>query len=164
MGAAYKLLVFLEEPDVGVAAPVLWLSDGRLQSAGHFCQEGVHHVGAGLASDDSGPFGVLSFPSERSGVTFAAVAIRREVFEQVGGLSEVFPRAFNDVDFCFKIRMLGYRMVVTPKAVVYHFESLTRDPKVDESEVRKLYERWGYLISEPDDYLPLFWRQCHGVE
>ena len=159
-----ELLVFLEQPDVGVAVPVLWLSDGRLQSAGHFCQEGVHHVGAGLASDDSGPFGVLSFAAERSGVTFAAVAIRREVFEQAGGLSEVFPRAFNDVDFCFKLRMLGYRMIVTPKAVLYHFESLTRDPKVDASEVENLYTRWGFVLTEPDEYLPYFWRQCNGVE
>ena len=159
-----ELLIFLEQPDVGVAAPVLWLGDGRLQSAGHFCQEGVHHVGAGLAPDDSGPFGALSFAAERSGVTFAAVAIRREVFEQAGGLSEVFPRAFNDVDFCFKLRMLGYRMIVTPKAVLYHFESLTRDPKVADSEVQRLYERWGHIVNEPDEYLPHFWRQYYGVE
>ena len=159
-----ELLIFLEQPDVGAAAPVLRLGDGRLQSAGHFCQEGVHHVGAGLAPDDSGPFGALSFAAERSGVTFAAVAIRREVFEQAGGLSEVFPRAFNDVDFCFKVRMLGYRTIVTPKAVLYHFESLTRDPKVDASEVENLYSRWGFVLTEPDEYLPYFWRQCSGVE
>ena len=159
-----ELLVLLEQTDVGVVAPLLCLSDGRIQSAGHFFQEGAHHVGAGLASDDDGPFGVLSFASERSGATFAAVAIRREVYEQAGGLSEEFPRAFNDVDFCNKLSQLGYRTIVTPKAVVYHFESLTRDPKVDESEVRKLYERWGHVITEPDHYLPHFWRQCHGIE
>jgi len=159
-----QILPYLEEPDVGTVAPVLFLEDGRIQSAGHFFQDGAHHVGAGLAASDNGPFGILSFPAERSGATFAAVAIRREVYEQVGGLSEEFPRAFNDVDFCNKLAQLGFRTIVTPKAVLYHFESLTRDPKVDESEVRKLYERWRHVITAPDEYLPHFWRQCYGIE
>ena len=159
-----QILPYLEEPDVGTVAPVLFLEDGRIQSAGHFFQDGAHHVGAGLAASDNGPFGILSFPAERSGATFAAVAIRREVYEQVGGLSEEFPRAFNDVDFCNKLAQLGFRTIVTPKAVLYHFESLTRDPKVDESEVRKLYERWRHVINAPDEYLPHFWRQCYGLE
>lgn len=159
-----ELLAFLEEPDVAMVAPLLLLEDGRVQSAGHFFEDGAHHVGAGLAFDDPGPFGVMSFPSERSGATFAAVAIRRKVFETVGGLSEGFPRAFNDVDFGNKLRRNEYRIIFTPKAILHHFESLTRDPRVEEFEVRYLYQRWGSLINSRDEYLPSFWRQHYGLD
>ena len=158
-----QLVVLLEEPDVGMSAPLLLLEDGRIQSAGHFFEDGAHHVGAGLATSDPGPFGLLSFESERSGATFAAIAIRRDVFETVGGMFEGFPRAFNDVDFGNKLRLLGYRIVFTPKAVLHHFESLTRDPAVEEFEVQRLYQRWGSVVSRPDEYLPQFWRQHHGL-
>jgi GT2 family glycosyltransferase len=157
-----ELLVYLVEPDVGMTAPLLLLEDGRVQSAGHFFSDGTHHVGAGLAFGDAGPFGVLSFPSERSGATFAAVAVRREVYEAVGGLCEDFPRAFNDVDFGNKLRLEGYRIVLTPKAVLHHFESLTRDPRVEESEVRNVYRRWGSILSRRDEYLDSFWKQYYA--
>lgn len=159
-----ELLVYLEEPDVGMVAPLLLLEDGRVQSAGHFFDEGVHHVGAGLAFGDPGPFGVLSFPAERSGATFAAVAVRRDVFESVGGLCEDLPRAFNDVDFGNKIRRSGFRIIFTPRAVLHHFESLTRDSRVEEFEVNNLYRRWGSLVTDYDEYLPLFWRQQYAID
>ena len=159
-----ELLVHLDEPEVAMVAPLLLLEDGRVQSAGHFFEDGAHHVGAGLAFGDPGPFGVMSFASERSGATFAAVAIRRDIYETVGGLCEDFPRAFNDVDFGNKLRQNGFRIVFTPKAVLHHFESLTRDPRVEEFEVRNLYRRWGSLIAAPDEYLPSFWRQCYVLD
>lgn len=159
-----ELLVHIEEPDVAMVAPLLLLEDGRVQSAGHFFNDGAHHVGAGLAFGDPGPFGIMSFPSERSGATFAAVAIRRDVFESVGGLCEDFPRAFNDVDFGNKVRRAGFRIVFTPRAVLHHFESLTRDPRVEEFEVRNLYQRWGSWVSSDDEYLPSFWRQHYSLD
>lgn len=159
-----QLLTHLVEPDVGLVAPMLLLEDGRVQSAGHFFADGAHHVGAGLASTHPGPFGVLTFPSERSGATFAAVACRRSIYELVGGLHEGFPRAFNDVDFGNKLRLFGYRIIVDPTVRLYHFESLTRDPKVEESEVKLLYKRWGSTISSRDEYLPDFWRQAYGIQ
>lgn len=159
-----ELLVHLDEPDVAMVAPLLLLEDGRVQSAGHFFEDGAHHVGAGLAFADPGPYGIMSFPSERSGATFAAVAIRRDVFETLGGLCEEFPRSFNDVDFGNKLRSNGFRIVFTPKAVLHHFESLTRDPQVEEFEVRNLYRRWGSLITMPDEYVPSFWRQHYGLD
>jgi len=106
----------------------------------------------------------MSFPSERPGATFAAVAIKRAVYEDVGGLCEDFPRAFNDVDFGNKLRHRGYRIVFTPKAVIHHFESLSRDPQVEDFEVRNLHRRWGSVITRPDEYLPSFWRQYYNLD
>lgn len=158
-----QLLVHLTDPGVGMVGPLLLLEDGRIQSAGHFYDDGAHHVAAGVMSNEPGPFGVLTFPSERSGLTFACVAMRRAVFEDAGGLSVDFPKAFNDVDFGNKLMMNGYRIIWTPKSRLYHFESLTRDPRVEEFEVKRLYDRWGRLLSARDPFLPSFRRQLRGA-
>ena len=158
-----ELIGHLVQPDVGMVGPLLLLDDGRVQSAGHFYEAGAHHVAAGVLSSENGPFGVLTFPAERSGLTFACTAFRRSVFEYVGGLSIEFPRAFNDVDFGNKLLMSDMRIVWTPDAVLYHFESLTRDPRVEEFEVARLYARWGHLINARDPYVPSFRRQFRGM-
>lgn len=155
------MLVYLEESDVGIVAPTLLLEDGRIQSAGHFNDRGVHHLAAGLLPDEPGPFGLLTFPSERSSVTFACAVIRRELFEELGGLDEEFPRAFNDVDFCFRATFAGKRILCTSRQTLRHFESLSRDPNVETSEVELLYRLWGNDI-QTDVYLPKFWDQLLG--
>lgn len=148
-----ELLVYLQEDDVGLTAPLLLLENGLVQSAGHFFRHGAHHYAAGQSRAWPGQHGLMTFPAERSGATFACVAIKRSVYEEVGGLSEIFPRSFNDVDFCNKVRKAGYRIVWSPESVLYHFESLTRDPKVHPSEVERLYSRWGHVLSTTDEYL-----------
>lgn len=158
-----EMVKFFQEDDVGAVAPILLLEDGRIQSAGHFFNDGAHHVAPGAPAYENGPFGVLSFPSERSGVTFAAVAVRRNQFLEYGGLSERFPRSFNDVDFCNKLRDNGYRIICNGQRALYHFESLTRDPKVKQEEVENLYRYWGSKLSSPDPYLPRFWDQFLGL-
>lgn len=158
-----KLRVYFNEPDVAVVGPKLLFPDGLIQSAGHFYSDGPQHVAAGVKSEAQGPFGILSFPSERSGLTFACVAIRRTVYDQVGGLDEGFPRAFNDVDFGEKCSAMGYRMIWTPEVSLYHFESLSRDPAVEPFEVNRLYQRWSSIMDGPDRFLPNYWNQHYGI-
>ncbi len=86
----------------------------------------------------------------------ACAAIRRDVFDQVGGLSIELPHAYNDVDFCNKLAAKGFRMVWTPWVELYHFESLSRDPKVSAFEVELMADRWETLNYSPDEYLPHF--------
>ncbi len=59
------LVAHLEEPDIGMVGPRLLLADGRIQSAGHCNKFGPHHVAAGCAADDTGPFGLLTHASEQ---------------------------------------------------------------------------------------------------
>ncbi|RCV65570.1 Glycosyltransferase, partial [Methanophagales archaeon] len=61
-----------------------------------------------------------------SAVTAACMMVRKEVFEEVGGFDEHLAVAFNDVDFCLKIREQDYLIVYTPYAELYHYESLSR--------------------------------------
>jgi O-antigen biosynthesis protein len=137
------LVGLVAEPDVGMAGPMLLLADGRIQSAGHHYAPTPFHIGAGAPSDDPGPHAMFAVAGERTGVTAACAAIRRDVFLEVGGLSERFPNCYNDVDLGFKLLEAGYRVVWTPHAKLHHFESLSRDPRETPDEAQELRRRWG---------------------
>ena len=157
------LIVFLEESDVGMVGPKLLLEDKRIQSAGHYYKIGAHNGASGCSYNERGPFSVLTIPAERSGLTMACVAIPRKVFELVGGLCTEFPGAFNDVDFGNKLMLHGYRMIWTPHVEMFHFESVSRDPKVAEQEILLVEERWGSVILTDDHYLPDFESGLVGI-
>jgi O-antigen biosynthesis protein len=142
------LLGHLSIPDVGMVGPLLVLADGRVQSAGHYNDRTPHNLGAGALPSEGGPFGMFAVAGERTGLTAACAALRREVYDEVGGLSRTFPRSFNDVDLGFKLLSRGYRILWTPFASLYHFESPTRDPRVSQDEILALYDRWGSTMEQ----------------
>ena len=131
------------EGDVGLVGPMLLLEDGRIQSASHSNTPSPHNFRNGHPSQQGGEFGILAVARECSGVTGAAAIMRREVYVEVGGLSVQFPNCFNDVDLAFKILEAGYRIIWTPHATLFHFESVSRDSTVDERELQLLMDRWG---------------------
>ena len=59
-------------------------------------------------------------------VTGACLLVKASVWDEVGGLDEKFAVAFNDVDFCLRVRDAGYRIVWTPYAELTHYESKSR--------------------------------------
>lgn len=67
-----------------------------------------------------------SVACDYSAVTAACLMISRETFDAVGGLDPEFQVAFNDVDFCLKVRKLGKLVVYVPQAKLYHYESKSR--------------------------------------
>jgi GT2 family glycosyltransferase len=131
------------ESGVGLVGPMLLLEDGRIQSASHSNTPSPHNFRNGYLAQSAGEFGVLAIARECSGVTGAAALLRRDVYRDVGGLSVQFPNCFNDVDFAFKILEAGYRIIWTPHARLYHFESVSRDSTVDKKELDLLMDRWG---------------------
>jgi glycosyltransferase involved in cell wall biosynthesis len=142
---------------VGLTGALLLFSDSTIQHAGHiYSDAGYHHLHYGVDITSYGNFADLLIARECSGVTAACAAIRREVFDEIGGLTEALPGNFNDVDFCMKIGSLGYRILWTPSAELYHFESKTRDSTVTVHDMQVIRGRWG--ISEPhsDPYVPSF--------
>jgi O-antigen biosynthesis protein len=149
-----ELVAPLDEADVGMTGAKLYFSDGTLQHAGHRYASGTyHHIFEKAPRDYPGPWGVLSISHETSGVTAACAAMRRDVFDEVGGLSEQLPTNFNDVDLSYKVRHQGYRIVWVAHCELYHFESQTRARTFDKSEQEFTQVRWGY--PEYDAYLPL---------
>jgi len=153
-GFLEQLVAPLSEPDVGMTGARLLFADGTLQHGGHQYSRGdITHVFLGADATWGGPFSELTINRECSGLTAAASAMRREVFEEVGGFSEAFPGNFNDVDLSRKVGDAGYRMVWVAGASAYHFESRTREPSVRKWEYDNLLARWDF--SGDDRYMPV---------
>jgi glycosyltransferase involved in cell wall biosynthesis len=150
----HVLAGYLEEPDVAMVGPMLLLEDGRIQSAGHANNPSPHNFRTGSSVNSPGEFGVLTVARECSGITGACALIRKSVYEEVGGMSPTFPRAFNDVDFAFKILEAGYRIIWTPHTQVFHFETASRPKGVEQEEVELLLERWSSKF-DADEYCRL---------
>ena len=138
------------EPGVGAVGARLLLEDGRLQHIGHRYANGTFHLFAGYDGDYAGPQDMCRVTRECIGVTAACLAIRTATFDAVGGMALDFPNNFNDVDFSLRLREHGLRNLVTPHAVLFHFESVTRDGTVTADEAHLLFSRWGtQLNSDP---------------
>jgi len=147
------LLGHLADPNVGAVGPRLLFENGSIQSAGHTNDPSPHSFGVGLSRDFPGEFGNLAIAQERSGLTGACIAMRKELYFLVGGMSLRYPHCFNDVDLCCKIIDMGFRIIWTPFADLYHYESLSRDPTPRSAEIAAIYERWGRMFGN-DRYLP----------
>jgi glycosyltransferase involved in cell wall biosynthesis len=150
-----ELLGPLEEPDVGMTGAKLYFSSTAIQHAGlAFLRGGYQHPFHKMPSDNPGPFAGLFATREVSGVTGACVGMRRDTFFDVGGLTEGLPESFNDVDFCYKVLRLGYRLLFMAHCELFHFESQTREPTAKPADVRYMRRRWG--IPDRDPYMPVF--------
>jgi GT2 family glycosyltransferase len=78
--------------------------------------------------------------------------VRREAFEAVGGFDEELKVAFNDVDFCMRVREKGYRIGWTPYAELNHYESATRGFEMDPREIEFMKRRWKDNLSRDPFY------------
>jgi GT2 family glycosyltransferase len=115
--------------DVGAVGAKLIYPNNRVQHGGIVLGIGgvANHFNLGLARSGFGYFGRNLLTSSVSAVTGACLVVRKSLFQEVGGLNEIdLPVAFNDVDFCFKLRGRGYRNIWTPHAELYHHESASR--------------------------------------
>jgi O-antigen biosynthesis protein len=141
---------FCVEADVGAVGARLLYADGTLQHGGLLLNEQPLHIFHGFAGDDPGPFGLLEIDREVSAVTGACLLTPRRVFEELGGFPEEFRIAFNDLDYCLRVRASGRRIVWSAHSTLFHFESQTRRRDADQHEIDLLYERWGdELRSDP---------------
>ena len=141
------MVALTTEPDVAMVGAKLLFADGRLQHAGHIYNAGnPYHAFFRFHGDELGPSGLLLVQRECSGVTAACALVKASVFDEIGGFTPALGNNFNDVDFSLKIRRKGYRILWTPHAQLYHFESMTREPKVLVPEHDFIKLRWWYEL------------------
>lgn len=140
-----------QRPSIGAVGAKLLYADGTVQHAGVVVGLGgvAGHSHKHLPGEDPGYFYTLQTVNNFSAVTAACMMLRRSVFDEVGGLDERLRIAFNDVDFCLKIRAAGYYNVYLPHVVLYHHESKSRGSedtpeKVERflHEQRFMHEHW----------------------
>ena len=141
------------QPGVAACGAMLYYPDDTIQHAGVITGLGgyaghshkYHRRGA------SGYMFRLATVQDYSAVTAACLLVRTEVYDALNGLDEEFTVAFNDVDFCLRIREAGWRIAWTPYAELYHYESKSRgsdekDPVKKarfDAERARLYARHG---------------------
>lgn len=121
------MLCQFEDPSIGVVGAKLLYPDGTIQHAGIGIKNGdvSHSFGKLMDSDD--PEDLFNKMRESDAVTAACMMTRKELFEELGGFDEInLPIAYNDVDYCFKVREKGLKVIYTPEAKLYHYESATR--------------------------------------
>lgn len=156
-----QMLMFAQRKDVGAVGAKLYYDDDTIQHAGVIVGLGgvAGHSHKGFARDNPGYMARASIAQNLSACTAACLMIRKNVYNEVCGLDEGYAVAFNDIDFCMKIRKAGYLIVFTPFAEFYHYESKSRgDEDTPEkrarfnSEIFRFQDRWGAELKAGDPY------------
>jgi len=164
------MLSYFEDSSVGMVAPLLKYEDGTIQSAGHLLNPIPFDLYRGSELRRGSSFGILNVAREVSSAIAAFSITPRNLFELAGGLSVLFPADYNDIDYCLKLDMLGYRTIFTPHAESFHFESKTRIPGQKSESVALLGQRWQHQIENDqygNKYLQPFqssWKSNHDSE
>ena len=123
-----EMIGYVQREDVGICGARLLYPDEDIQHAGVIMGMGGIAGAAFVRTHDSD----LSYMhrakciQDYSCVTAACLLTKRSLFDAVGGFTEKLAVAFNDVDYCMKVRALGKLVVYNPYAKFYHYESKSR--------------------------------------
>ena len=111
-----------------ICGAMLYYPDETLQHAGVITGLGGYagHSHKYKQKGGSGYLFRIATVQDFSAVTGACLLVKASVYDEVGGLDEQFAVAFNDVDFCLRVRDAGYRIAWTPYAELTHYESKSR--------------------------------------
>ena len=158
-----ELLMFVQRDDVAAAGAMLYYPDNTIQHAGVILGVGTHRVAGHAFHRESkewiGYMGRLCYAQDVSAVTAACMMVKASAYKEVCGFDETIKVAYNDVDFCLKLRQKGYLIVWTPHAELYHYESKSRGlddtpekRKRFENEVERFQSRWKKELAAGDPY------------
>jgi GT2 family glycosyltransferase len=149
------LLEQAQQDGVGAVGGKLLYPDGTVQHAGIALGIGVAgHVFRRLPGDAPGYHGLALAVRDVSAVTGACLMVSRRVFDEVGGFDERLPVAFNDIDFCLRLRSRRLAVVWTPHARLLHHESATRGLLHPPAAEALMWERWGAILAQDPYYSP----------
>ena len=156
-----EMLGFCQREDVGIVGARLLYEDDTIQHAGVVIGFGgiAGHTFIGLHKAENSYFHRAMCAQDYSAVTAACLMTKKSVFERVGGLSEELAVAFNDIDFCMKVRALGKLVVYAPYACLYHYESKSRGLENTPEKVARFnrevaifIKKWPDIIKNGDPY------------
>mgnify|MGYP005773287807 FL=1 len=156
-----EMLGYARRDDVGIVGARLLYQDDTIQHAGVVIGFGgiAGHTFIGLHQAENSYFHRAMCAQDYSAVTAACMVSKRSLFDQVGGFREELAVAFNDIDYCLKIRSLGKKVVYNPYALLYHYESKSRGledtpEKVERfnREVARFIGYWPEIVINGDPY------------
>lgn len=156
-----EMLGYGMRPDVGIVGARLYFDDDTIQHAGVVIGFGgiAGHAFVQQKRGFTGYCHRIICAQDYSAVTAACMLVRKSVFEEAGGLTEELKVAFNDVDFCMKVRSLGKLVVYNPYVQLYHYESKSRGledtpEKIARfnGEIETFEKRWPEILKNGDPY------------
>lgn len=150
-----EMLGFCQRKEVGIVGARLLYEDDTIQHAGVVIGFGgvAGHTFIGLHEAENSYFHRVMCAQDYSAVTAACLMVKKSVFEEVGGLTEELAVAFNDVDFCLKVRAAGYLVVYAPYAVMHHYESKSRGLEDTTEKVARFNREWALVAKRWPDIL-----------
>ena len=156
-----EMLQNCQQENVAAVGAKLYYPDDTIQHAGVVLGLGgiAGHIMCRASKEDPGYFGRMISVQEISAVTAACMMVKKLDFDAVGGLDETFQVAFNDIDLCMKFRAAGKKIIFTPYAELYHYESKSRGledtPEKQfrfDKEVKRFQEKWAQQLEMGDPY------------
>ena len=156
-----EMMWYAVREDVGIVGARLLYNDDTIQHAGVVIGFGgvAGHTFIGLSEVENSYFHRALTLQDYSAVTAAALITKKSVFEEVGGFSEDLAVAFNDIDFCMKVRDKNYLVVYNPYALFYHYESKSRGLEDSPEKVERFnretaifMKRWPEILAKGDPY------------
>ncbi|MCD7868738.1 MAG: glycosyltransferase family 2 protein [Clostridiales bacterium] len=156
-----EMLGFCQREDVGIVGARLLFPDWKIQHVGVILGLGADHLAGHVCYGiDSRIFifgGRAHVVQDYSAVTAACMMVKRSVHEAVNGFDEEYAVSYNDIDYCLRVGELGKKVVYTPYAELFHYESLTRgaeDTKAKKKRAQKEKERfrarWRQRLEQGD--------------
>ena len=148
-----EMVSHANRPDVGCVGAKLYYSNGLIQHGGVIIGIGqvAGHSHKYFPKNSPGYVDRLQYVQQLTAVTAACLAVRREVFNKVGGLNEKdLTVAFNDVDLCLRVHARGYRNIFTPYAELYHHESISRGAEDSPEKQERFRKEIKYMLNQYD--------------
>ena len=144
------MLAIAQQPDVGMVGAYLRFEDESIQHAGVFLHGGPGHVAFKASPEEFSDQELLAVDRECITITGACMLMPYDVYDELGGHTLILPSNWDDVDLGLKVVTSGRRVVWTPHARLYHFESMSRDPWVQYFELLRFWGRWAAeVLADP---------------
>ena len=156
-----EMLQNCQQENVAAVGAKLYYPDDTIQHAGVVLGLGgiAGHIMCRASREDPGYFGRMISVQEISAVTAACMMVKKSEFDSVKGFDETFQVAFNDIDLCMKFRAARKKIIFTPYAELYHYESKSRGledtPEKQfrfDKEVKRFQEKWAQQLEMGDPY------------
>lgn len=149
-----EIVGWIKQQEIGVVGAKLLKPDGSIQHAGVILglQGFAGHVFAGAPENYSGIFGHSGWYRNYLAVTGACMAVRKDVFEEIGGFNEDLALCGNDVEFCLRVRNYGYRVVYTPYVRLKHWEAATRGSVIPQKDFITSFYHYKKFLQNGDPY------------
>ena len=139
----------------GAVGPLLVYPNGTVQHAGIYVSpldENVRHFFRFSSNDRANEHWLMRYPREVSAVTGACLLTTKACFDSVGGFDENLPLVCNDTDYCFRLGMMGYAVIIEPEAKLVHHEGVSRAGMPEDDDVAKFKLKWKKLLKLGDPF------------